>query len=406
MKFDTRDKKPKLWNIAVISAIVLVFLVVLVFLGLDSPQMIRIAAPVFFFYLVLVIVLLVVAFFRQLQYNPYSYNTIYYSGFAFFLVSVLLSQIQIVIRVVIHKEESALGQLLLDLAMSAITYMSYTLPLILAFSILLILSNLVLLRREGFRLDHMLAIILAILMMLGEAFLLFTDHFAGDVKNVMWKAVLVNLFAALYLYFESMVIGSFIADIIAARYQPEKDRDAIIILGCGLRKDGTPSSVLAGRIDRAFVFYWQQAAETGKAPLLIASGGKGSDEKQSEAASIAAYLKGKGVPEEHIVEEDRSRTTFENMKFSKQIIDELKPGGKIAFATTNYHVFRSGLFARRVKMRAVGIGAKTKWYFWPNAGVREFASLLTHHRLKQTLILGGMILIYSLLTIAAFLIGI
>ncbi len=49
-------------------------------------------------------------------------------------------------------------------------------------------------------------------------------------------------------------------------------------------------------------------------------------------------------------------------------------------------------------MRAVGMGAKSKWYFWPNALVREFIGLLTEHRGKQALILGGMVVIYTVLT--------
>ena len=63
---------------------------------------------------------------------------------------------------------------------------------------------------------------------------------------------------------------------------------------------------------------------------------------------------------------------------------------------------RGGLYARRVKMRAVGMGAKTRWYFWPNAAVREFAGLLAKHRDKQALILGGMALIYAAITLLAY----
>ena len=72
---------------------------------------------------------------------------------------------------------------------------------------------------------------------------------------------------------------------------------------------------------------------------------------------------------------------------------------KVMFTTTNYHVFRSGLFARRVKMRAMGMGAKTKWYFWPNAAVREFVGLVTEHRLKQAAILGGIVAFYLIMTV-------
>ena len=103
-----------------------------------------------------------------------------------------------------------------------------------------------------------------------------------------------------------------------------------------------------------------------------------------------------------IIEEDRSKDTFENMKFSKEKIMAADPGAKIAFATTNYHVFRSGLFARRVKMRAVGMGAKTKWYFWPNAAVREFVGLLSSHRLKQGIVLGSIIAFYVILTLVIY----
>ena len=110
----------------------------------------------------------------------------------------------------------------------------------------------------------------------------------------------------------------------------------------------------------------------------------------------------KGVPEERILEEDRSTDTYENMKFSKEKILAVDPAGKVAFSTTNYHVFRGGLKARRVKMRAVGMGAKTKWYFWPNAAVREFVGMLTEHRGKQALVLSSMVVFYVVLTLLVY----
>ena len=164
------------------------------------------------------------------------------------------------------------------------------------------------------------------------------------------------------------------------------------------RHADTPPS---GRIEAAVSFYRKQLQETGRAPVLVASGGQGKDEVCSESASIKAQLLREGIPEEHILQEDRSESTYENMKFSKDVISQEK--AKVAFATTNYHVFRSGLMARRVKMRAVGIGAKTKWYFWPNATVREFVGILTEHRVKQALILGGMIGLYTAMTLIYYL---
>ena len=75
----------------------------------------------------------------------------------------------------------------------------------------------------------------------------------------------------------------------------------------------------------------------------------------------------------------------------------------MAYSTTNYHVFRAGLMARRVKMRAQGMGAKTKWYFWPNANVREFVGILAEDRLKQAIIICSMVAIYAALTLTYYL---
>ncbi len=218
----------------------------------------------------------------------------------------------------------------------------------------------------------------------------------------MLHDLIANLFAAIYLYFECMLLGTIVADAIAAKYEPEKNKDYVIVLGCGLRKDGTPTPLLKGRLDRALAFAEAQKAETGKDLTFLTSGGQGPNEAVSESASMKRYLLEHGVPEERIIEEDRSTDTSENMKNSKELIFERDPDAKVAFATTNYHVFRSGLFARRVKMRAVGMGAETKWYFWPNAAVREFAGLLSKHLDKQVLILGGMIAFYVILTILAY----
>ena len=132
------------------------------------------------------------------------------------------------------------------------------------------------------------------------------------------------------------------------------------------------------------------------------SGGQGSDEIISESECMKRYLLSKGIREEQIIKEDRSTDTFENMMLSKVKIREVSDSEKIAFATSKFHVFRAGLFARRVKMRAVGVGADTKWYFWPNAAVREFVGLLTKHRLKQACILIGMIIVYVGLTLLQY----
>ena len=401
MKFDTRDKKPKLWNIAAVTAVFAALLAVLVWLGAEKYA---VAASIGFdLYYLIVLFLLVSAFFKQIQYNPYSYNTIFYMGFALFLLTVLILQLRLTVLLVRRSEGHTVNDILRLLLTSAKTYIILTAPFLLVFSAALCISNFSLIRHEGFRVVNVLGIILSFLLVGGLVFIFTFDYYvSGSQREVMIHDLVTNLFAAIYLYFECMLIGIMVADAIVVRYEPEPDKDFIIILGCGIRKDGTPSPLLRGRIDRALSFAQKQKELTGREPIFVTSGGQGPDEPISESASIKRYLLEQGVPEERIIEEDRSTDTMENMKFSKEKIWAADPNGKVAFATTNYHVFRSGLYARRVKMRAVGMGAKTKWYFWPNAAVREFVGLLTAHKLKQALILGGMIAFYVAITLYAY----
>lgn len=398
IQFDTRDKKPKVWNILVLSCLTVVAIVLLALFGEGVETDIAIGC-ISIGYFAIVIGMLLSAWVKQIQYNPYSYNTIYYMGFAFFLLSVLVSSSLMTIDMIRFPEEAEAVTLLPALQRSARTYLLISFPFILVFSIALFVSNVSLIRHEGKRVVNVLGIILSFMLLGGEAVIYFMGRMIEEEHFLTFFTLAVSLMAAVYLYFESMLLGSIIANIVAVRYEPDPDKDYLIILGCGLRKDGTPTPLLKGRIDRALRFRQKQLDETGKDLIFVTSGGKGPDEVISESASMKQYLLKQGIPEDHIIEEDQSTDTHENMRFSKEKILKAGEMGKVAFATTNYHVFRSGLCARRVKMRAVGMGAKTKWYFWPNAAVREFVGLLTEHRLKQGLIFGGLIGIYVILAL-------
>lgn len=403
IRFDTLDKKPKVWSILPLSVITIIMVLIL---STRETVSVPAVSGVVLLFLAAVIVILLRALVLQLRYNPYSYNTIYYIGFSLFLFASLLSHLSVFLYSLRAPAEMVNTQTLFsNLLWSATNYMIFSLPFILLYSIGLIISNLSLIRHEGRRLVNLLGILLAFMLLAGEAVIFFGNYYAsGSQTQVMIHDIIINLLAAFYLYFECMLIGTIIANVIVVRYEPDKDKDFIIILGCGIKKDGTPTPLLKGRVDRAVRFYRQQIKKTGKAPILIPSGGQGPNEVTSECAAMTGYLRSIGIPEEHILGEDRSTSTFENMKFSKEVIRSADPEGKgkIAFSTTNYHVFRSGLMARRVKMRAQGIGARTKWYFWPNAAVREFVGILTEHRLKQALILGGMVVFYVVSTILIY----
>lgn len=405
LKFDTLDKKPKLYDAAALTVPVLAFLVYALKDGIDEPAVdARVIEAVLVVYFAALIVMLVRAFFGQIRYNPYSYNTIIYVGFALFALSVLAVHIWLLGHMLADPDNYTTYMIIGVLAGSAEFYMFLSFPFLAVFSAALCISNISLIRHEGRRLVNLLGIALSFLIIGGAVFLYRFDFYAtGSLFEVMMHNLVANSFSAVYLYFECMLIGTIAANIIAVRYEPEKDKDFMIILGCGIRKDGTPTPLLRGRCDRALAFYRRQKEETGRELTFVVSGGQGPHEVTTESSCMRNYLLSQGIPEERIVEENRSTDTLENMRFSKEIIGKINPAGKVAFSTTNYHIFRSGICARRVKMRAVGIGARTKWYFWPNAAVREFVGLLAEHRGKQAFIMVGLLAVYFVLTLLCYL---
>ena len=84
--------------------------------------------------------------------------------------------------------------------------------------------------------------------------------------------------------------------------------DAIVVMGAA-QYDGTPSPILAARLDHAIELF-----QNGVAPRLIVTGGKAEGDQTTEAASGRDYAIAHGVPADAILAEDRSRTTIESIR--------------------------------------------------------------------------------------------
>ncbi len=402
MKFNTSNKKPNTVNIAILSVIAAVLILILILT--DYQKHVIYISLVCDVYFALVAFFMLRAFVVQIHYNPYSYNSIYYIGFGLFMLFIFVSWLRMTfaIKSNIDIYKNSAINILNSMASSAQSYIFISIPFVFIYSAFLVISNMVLIKKEGKRFSNFLGILLAFVLMAGEIFIYANGDFSGSELELRIHEIIANSLAAVYLYFECMIIGAIIVSSMTARYKPRYNKDFIIILGCAIKADGTPLPLLKGRIDKALEFRNKQKEQTGKELIFVTSGGQGKNEVISESASMKKYLLEHGVPESQIIEEDKSTNTYQNMKFSKEKIDAVNPNGKIAFATTNYHVFRSGIFARNVNMRAVGMGAKTKTYFWPNALVREIIGLLSAQRKKQSIIIVGMIAIYMALTLAAY----
>lgn len=198
----------------------------------------------------------------------------------------------------------------------------------------------------------------------------------------------------LLLTFSNFVLSAFLYQL----YSPLRRQDYIIVLGCGLLHGSEVSPLLAGRIQRAWKVYRRQVKRGQKPPVLVMSGGQGADEALPEAQAMKAYAVRLGVPEQDVLTESASKNTWENMLFSKQLIQSREPAEKrlrILFSTTNYHVFRAGLYAKQAGLPAQGIGAKTKFYYWYNAVLREYLAVFVMHKKANAVCIAILLLLAS-----------
>ncbi|MGV0168195.1 YdcF family protein [Furfurilactobacillus sp. WILCCON 0119] len=175
-----------------------------------------------------------------------------------------------------------------------------------------------------------------------------------------------------------------------------KNVDYFIVLGSWSGRNDVIPALLKGRVDNAIIHYRRD----GSSAKFVVSGGQGPDEEKSEAAVMAAYLRSQGIEDRDILVEDKSRTTLENMRFSKKLIDQdwsRQQPPVIVFSTNNYHVLRASIYAKKAGLNATGIGSPTSFYFLPSALLREFVALLVLYKKTTVTLLSviALVLIWS-----------
>ena len=343
-----------------------------------------------------VAVILFLASRREQKKLCFSYRSIRYLGLAIFFFAVSFFRAEYLIMFLRGQNAGTVWSLVVGIIASAQTFMRWTSYVLALFAILVAVSNLVLMKHEGVRPANMLGIAVAALIV-GGAILGIRLSYSRVMIPV--RNILCNVYAGLFAYFECLLAATVIRAVEAGRHEPSYDKDYIIILGCRIRPDGTLYPLIRGRVDRAIDFAQAQLAATGKRAVLIPSGGKGSDEPLSEAEAMARYMVEQGVPEEDILVEKQSQTTKENLRFSKELILGQKKNDRTAFSTSSYHVCRGGILAGEMGWNIDGMGSRTKWYFWPNAFLREFIGLLAESWIQQLTAIGVIAGLSAVLTL-------
>ena len=153
-----------------------------------------------------------------------------------------------------------------------------------------------------------------------------------------------------------LVVGITEAIIIHASFgDPDEKIEYMVVLGAKVNANG-PSVSLWDRICGAYE-YLEEHPDV----IAVVSGGQGTDEPITEAECMYRELVSLGIDPKRILREEEATSTWENFKFSLDLIEE-KTGtrpAKLGVLSSEYHLFRASLFAKACGVEFVGIPAKT-----------------------------------------------
>ncbi|MEU8463784.1 YdcF family protein [Streptomyces sp. NPDC029003] len=260
----------------------------------------------------------------------------------------------------------------------------------------LVANGVTMVRKEGGRPPNLLSLLAGLGIFAMTALLITVPWFGSTALNgiAATLTLVVAYVAFLFLCFLGYAF-------LYGRIKVRGDVDHVVLLGSGLIGGERVPPLLASRLRKGQEIYAAQLARGSRPPLLLPSGGKGSDEKVPEARAMADWLIAAGVPAEHIVLEDRSTTTEENMLFSREIMEAADPGYRCVVVTNNFHAFRAAMMARKTGVNGQVVGSPTARYFLPSATLREFVAVFWEHRTVNLWICGVLVALGATATLAA-----
>jgi len=142
------------------------------------------------------------------------------------------------------------------------------------------------------------------------------------------------------------------------------DADCILVLGCGVREDGSPSLMLRDRLEKGIELY-----EAGTAPKLLMSGDHGRKD-YDEVNLMKSYAMEKGVPSEDIFMDHAGFSTYDSMYRARDIFC----AEKVIVVSQEYHLYRALYLAEKLGLEAYGVPAQDVNY--RGQAYRDFREML------------------------------
>lgn len=198
----------------------------------------------------------------------------------------------------------------------------------------------------------------------------------GRIFSKRWLSKTVTVCLVLFLCsfaaIESLIWTS-------TKDQSDVKVDYVILLGAGLQGDKI-SETFKNRIDKCEAYL-----EANPKAKVVVSGGRGVGETITEAEGMRRYLIQQGIEPNRILAEDKATSTYENLLFSKDILDKVAGHRRhtVLIATNDFHLFRAKMLAGRLGLAAYGMPADTWWGAFPSNCIREYFAVVKSYLLDR-----------------------
>ncbi len=130
------------------------------------------------------------------------------------------------------------------------------------------------------------------------------------------------------------------------------DVDCILVLGCGVRADGSPSAMLHDRLQRSVELF-----AAGAAPKLLMTGDHGR-KSYDEVDTMKAFAVNAGIASQDVFMDHAGFSTYESMYRAKEIFQ----AKKVIIVTQQYHLYRAIFVAESLGLEAYGVAADYRAY--------------------------------------------
>ena len=128
--------------------------------------------------------------------------------------------------------------------------------------------------------------------------------------------------------------------------------DCILVLGCKVHDDGTPSAMLRDRLLQSINLY-----QLGASAKLLMSGDHGQH-RYDEVNAMKQFALDAGVPSEDIFMDHAGFSTYESVYRAKEIFGV----DKILIVTQEYHLYRALYIAQQFDIEAYGVASDLDTY--------------------------------------------